>query len=166
MIKKFKLENGITLTALIIYIIVMVFVMMTLASISSFFFSNISTLNNNDTYIKDYDRINECLVEITNKSESSIYKIGGNLGIDSTTNLNKYSKLSFYDKEENIVITYQFIDNNFYKDDYKICDTLKKDSSYFIVDDSNGEYINIKMHLEFGEKGELTKDIEYNIKAQ
>ena len=53
-----KSESGITLTSLVIYIIVATIVIGTMGMVSSFFFSNVNLIKDQDQYAIEFNKFN------------------------------------------------------------------------------------------------------------
>ena len=62
MMENLKSENGITLTALVIYILVLSIVMGIMASISNFFYGNLGLVKDSAKYSGEFDKINSNLI--------------------------------------------------------------------------------------------------------
>lgn len=62
MMENLKSENGITLTALVIYILVLSIVMGIMASISNFFYGNLGLVKDSAKYAGEFDKINSNLI--------------------------------------------------------------------------------------------------------
>lgn len=60
--EKLKSENGVTLTELVVYILVLSIVMGIMASISNFFYGNLDLIKDSAKYAGEFDKINSNLI--------------------------------------------------------------------------------------------------------
>ena len=68
-----KSEKGITLTSLVIYIMVATIVIATMAIVSSFFFSNINLVRDQDKYAVEFNKFNMFFVnDVKNNKTAQI----------------------------------------------------------------------------------------------
>ena len=67
-----KSEKGITLTSLVIYIIVATILIGTMAALSSFFFSNMTLIQDQDKYAPEFNKFNMFFIEDVKSNKSAI----------------------------------------------------------------------------------------------
>lgn len=69
-----RTEKGITLTSLIIYIILLIFIVSILSAISNYFYANTSYITEMGKYVSEFNKFNMYFVEDV-KNNSDIYSI-------------------------------------------------------------------------------------------
>lgn len=103
-----KSEKGITLMVLIIYVIVLCLVIATLATVSSFFYSNTNYIVENSKSISEYNKFNMYFIE----------DVKNNKDIDEITE----DRIVFND---GTIYTYKMSpDNSIYRNKVKICSDI------------------------------------------
>lgn len=73
-----KSQRGITLTSLVIYIIAMAVIMGIIATITSFFYSNTTDMNESTTNLGEFNKFNVAFLEEVKKQGNSVLKIENN----------------------------------------------------------------------------------------
>ena len=67
-----KSDSGLTMTSLIVYMIAMVIAVSTIATITSFFYTNVSSLENDATNISEITKFHMYFLDETTKYNNSI----------------------------------------------------------------------------------------------
>lgn len=140
-----KSEKGITLTSLVIYVIVATILIGTIATFSSFFFSNIGLIKTQQNYAPEFNKFSMFFVE----------DVKNNKNAEVTQNTIKF---------ENGTI-YQYTNNKVYRNGIVITekvDNLVFSMSTFSVANTTKQIITVKMTVE----GKLNSPtgIEYVLK--
>ncbi len=141
-----KSEKGVSLSALMIYIIAMLIVMSIISVITSSFYNNINIITNETNSQKEYSRFNMFFTKEVNTEDTKIAKID---------ELNS-SYIIFTNKEEKH--QYTFKNNAIYMNKIKICDNVKDCKFQMSNEDSNIK--NITILLKIGE--DFTKTLNYS----
>lgn len=128
-------NKAITLTSLIIYVIGMVIVVSTIATITSFFYKNIDIENINDDSTTQYTKFLSIFSDEINK--------GNNRVVDCKITEENGEKISY------IIFTsgnqYTFKNKSIYRNKIKICDNIDDcDFSYTFVDSKYNIKVNYK----------------------
>lgn len=141
-----KSENGVTLTALVVYIIVATLVVGGMAIVSGHFFSNVSLIQDQSDYVVEYNKFNMFFILDVKDNKTAT--------VTGTT-------ITF----ENGV-KYEYKGNAIYRDDVKIAKNVV--SAFFKADTytvSETEKNLIKVNLTVGKgKKQFQKQIEYVLK--
>ena len=148
-----KSENGVTLTSLIIYIIVMVVVIGIIATVTNYYYANINEINTEVNVSKEYTKLNSYLSEDINNPYNVIVECKGN-------------SIVFYDfsKENETDLTagynqYTFEGDSIYFNRIKICRGVK--SCEFVVDEAEPKS---KFTVNITFEGEDAKILTYSIR--
>lgn len=135
-----KSQKGLTTTSLIIYIISMLIAIGIIATITSFFYTNIINLEDSSTNVAELTKFNmHFLQEIKNKN-NEIARITNNSITFLTGN------------------TFTFQDNSIYLNSSRICENVK--NLEFTSEDVNNKTV-IKVLTTIGENLEYTKTTKY-----
>ena len=73
-----KSEKGLTITSIMIYILVLTFIVIILARVSTFFYKNIKELNNNSDNGIQYTRLTTFITDEINTKQNGIESFGEN----------------------------------------------------------------------------------------
>lgn len=150
-----KSQSGITLTALVIYVIVATIIIATMAVISSFFFSNMSLIKSQDQYAVEFNKFNMFFINDVKENHTA--------QVES-------SKIVFEDGT-----TYQYIaqEQAVYRNDVKIARKLQEltftANTYLVPNTTTTKnLINVSMKIKKNNKAESSeafqKTIEYVLK--
>lgn len=141
-----KSERGVSLSALMIYIIAMLIVISTISVIASSFYSNIDVITNESNSQKEFSRFNMFFTKDVNSQNAEINKIDeeNSSYIVFTNNGDKHQ--------------YTFKNNAIYMNKIKICNNVTDCKFYVSNDDTNSK--NIKVFLKIGE--DFTKTLNYS----
>lgn len=90
-----RTEKGITLTSLIIYIIVLIFIVSMLSAISSYFYANTSYISETGKYVSEFNKFNMYFIEDV-KNNSDIYSIDKNKIVFADGTIYTYTNESIY----------------------------------------------------------------------
>lgn len=144
-----KKENGITLISLIIYIVVLLLAVSMLSTISSYFYSNVSEINDESKYIGEYNKFNMFFLE-------DIKSVG--IKFNNITNMNNL-KIELYNENTKKTIKYVYEENIIYRDNVVIC----KNVTDFKATCTKENIITI--YIKFGENNEsqFEKTVDYVI---
>ena len=143
-----KNEKGITLMALIIYIILTLLVVAMLASISTMFFNNTEFLEESSKYAGEYNKFNMYFIEDVKKN-NKVYSIS------ETGN-----ELVFIDGT-----TYVYQENAIYRDKVKICENITDLLFTKREDNTTGtkkEIVNVQIEINGADS--FTADNDYVLK--
>ena len=135
-----KSNSGITTTSMIVYVIAMIIVIGTIATITSFFYTNVTQLEDNSDYLSEITKFHMYFLEETTKKDNEIH------------NLQEQS-ISFTTGN-----TFTFQDNSIYFNHIKICEEVS--NLQFATEMKNGKTI-IKVLITFGTGNEYTKTTQY-----
>ncbi len=141
-----KSEKGITLTSLVIYICVATIVISSVALISSYFFSNVTSIKSQSTYAVEYNKFNMFFLQ--------------DVKTNSTANVTS-SKIVFADNTE-----YEYKQNAIYRNNTKIANNVKSatfTASTYEVDSITKNLITVNLDIGTGSKS-YQKEIEYVLK--
>lgn len=114
-------EKGVTLTALVIYVVVATAIIGGMAIISSFFYSNVGKVKDQSEYVVEYNKFNMFFIEDvkSNKTaEVSEYKIKFEDGT-----IYEYKLNSIYRNDQEIASKIKYA--TFVSDKYKVNETTK-----------------------------------------
>ena len=147
-----KKENGITLMALVIYLVVFIMVIGIIATLTSYFYTNVIDF---DETTKSYSEINKFnmyfLQDIKNKNN-----IIQNLVVGNT---NEGEKITIYNSENFELTKYVFEKNSIYRNGILIAKNIKE--FRLNMDSENSEILNIYIET-LGNAG-FTKTLKYAI---
>lgn len=133
-------EAGLTTTSIIIYVIAMLMVIGIIASITSFFYSNVNNVSENSNNLSEITKFHMYFLEETTKEDNSIYEIKDNSITFTTGN------------------TFTFQNNSIYFNHIKICE--KVSNLQFAKETKNGKTV-INVLIVIGENNEYTKTTQY-----
>ena len=139
-----KSDSGLTMTSLIVYMIAMVIAVSTIATITSFFYTNVSSLENDATNISEITKFHMYFLDETTKYNNSIISAKKNQIVFQTNN------------------AFTFQDNAIYYNQVKICDNVK--DAQFSVGEQNSK-TKIDVLLTFGDKMEFTRTTTYVLQS-
>ena len=135
-----KSEHGITIMSLIIYVIAMMLVIGIIATINSFFYTNVMNLEDESSNIAELNKFNMYFLEEVKNSNNNIITAKDKSITFSTGN------------------TFLFQDNAIYLNNIRICDGIKNFS--ISIEEKNKKQI-INVLLTIGENLEYTKTTKY-----
>ena len=136
-----KSEKGVSLTALMVYIIAMLIVITTISVITSSFYNNIDEITNQSNSQKEYSRFNMFISKEINNKNNEIAKIDEN---------NNY--IVFKEAEESH--QYTFKNNAIYMNKIKICQNVTE-CKFYVKDEKN-----ITIFLKIGD--DFVKTLNYS----
>lgn len=135
-----KSNSGLTITSIIIYVIAMVIVIGIVATITSFFYSNINNTNESSNNISEITKFHMYFLEETTKQDNQIAKIG-DTSISFTTGN-----------------AFTFQDNSIYFNYIKICENI--DNVQFSASTENEKQV-VNVLITIGKNNEYTKTTKY-----
>ena len=131
-------NKGITLISLTMYVVGITFVIIAVATLTSFFYNNIVDLRDSTDSLSEFDKFNVAFLKEVKNDEVSVINI-------------EKTKITFSNG-----VTFQFQDNGIYRNYVKICEQIK-DCQFSST--TMGENIVIKVYLEIGT--DFAKTLEY-----
>ena len=131
-------NKGITLISLTMYVVGITFVIIAVATLTSFFYNNIVDLRDSTDSLSEFDKFNVAFLKEVKNDEVSVINI-------------EKTKITFSNG-----VTFQFQDNGIYRNYVKICEQIK-DCQFSST--TMGENIFIKVYLEIGT--DFAKTLEY-----
>ena len=131
-------NKGITLISLTMYVVGITFVIIVVATLTSFFYNNIVDLRDSTDSLSEFDKFNVAFLKEVKNDEVSVINI-------------EKTKITFSNG-----VTFQFQDNGIYRNYVKICEQIK-DCQFSST--TMGENIVIKVYLEIGT--DFAKTLEY-----
>lgn len=131
-------NKGITLISLTMYVVGITFVIIAVATLTSFFYNNIVDLRDSTDSLSEFDKFNVAFLKEIKNDEVGIVNI-------------EKTKITFSNG-----VTFQFQDNGIYRNYVKICEQIK-DCQFSST--TMGENIVIKVYLEIGT--DFAKTLEY-----
>lgn len=141
-----KANSGVTTTSLIIYIIAMMIVIGIVATITSFFYTNINNLDENSKNVSEITKFNMYFIEEIEKEDNSVILV-------------QEDKKSISFSSGN---TYTFQDNAIYLNTIRICDNIG--NMQIEMQEKEGKTI-LTVLITIGNKMEYTKVTQYVIKS-
>jgi len=144
-----KSEKGVTLTALVIYILIATTLISTMAMFSSFFFSNMNIIKDQEKYSPEFNKFSMFFINDIKKNSFATIQDG-----------NKQITL-----EDGTIYSYKSNEQAIYRGDTKIAQKvqmLEFTSSEVKVSNTTKQIIKVKISI--GDKNEFTKEIEYVLK--
>ena len=139
-----KKDSGLTITSIIIYIVAMLIVIGIIATITSFFYTNVNNANNTSNNISEITKFHMYFLEETTKQDNEINVITDN-------------RVSFKSGH-----TFTFQDNSIYINNVKICEDIY--NAQFKEEVINNKTV-IKVLLTIGQNNEYTKTTSYVLNA-
>jgi len=144
-----KSEKGVTLTALVVYMIVFMIVLSIMSTISAHFYKNIAGIKNSPQYIAEFNKFSMFFINDIKKNSFATIQDG-----------NKQITL-----EDGTIYSYKSNEQAIYRGDTKIAQKvqmLEFTSSEVKVSNTTKQIIKVKISI--GDKNEFTKEIEYVLK--
>lgn len=138
-----KSDRGVTTTSLIIYIIAMTIVVGIIATINSFFYSNVMNIEDESSNISELTKFNMYFLADIKKENNDIIKISENAITFSSGN------------------TFTFQDNAIYLNSIRICENVK--NLQFNVNKYTDKNI-VNVLITIGDNMEYTKTTKYVMK--
>ena len=142
-----KSEKGITLTSLVIYIVVATIVIGTMAIVSSFFFSNMNLIKNQDQYAIEFNKFNMFFINDVKKNKTAQVQNNQIVFEDGTTYQYSSQEQKIYRNNEEIAKQVQSL--NFTTENYQVANTTK---------------ILINVEMSIGDTENFNKTIQYVLK--
>ena len=139
-----KKESGITLISVTIYVLVMAIVVGIIATISSFFYNNVTNVKDSGQNAAEYDKFNMFFLEDTKAKGNKIREVAQDGSYIVFENGNQYT----------------FQDNSIYQNQVRICKNIVEAS--FKVKTQYDKTI-VSVYLQIGENSEFTKTTDYTI---
>lgn len=142
-----KSEKGITLTALVVYIVVFMIILTIMSTISSYFYRNVSKIKDSDKYIVEYNKFSMFFVN----------DVKNNKNITSMTSNN----LEF---EDGTVYTYK--NSSIYRNDKMVAENVKN-LEFEELEHTENEFTKkiVKVKAELGNGNEsIIREIDYVLK--
>mgnify|MGYP005762787443 FL=1 len=138
-----KSNRGVTTTSLIIYVIAMTIVIGIIATINSFFYSNVMNLEDGSSNISELTKFNMYFLEDTKKTNNDIVKLSNNSITFSSGN------------------TFTFQDNAIYLNNIRICEDVQN-LQFSVNENSDKNIINVLVTI--GDNMEYTRTTKYVMK--
>ena len=138
-----KSNRGVTTTRLIIYVIAMTIVIGIIATINSFFYSNVMNLEDGSSNISELTKFNMYFLEDTKKANNDIVKLSNNSITFSSGN------------------TFTFQDNAIYLNNIRICENVQN-LQFNVNENSDKNIINVLVTI--GDNMEYTRTTKYVMK--
>lgn len=133
-------QTGLTTTSLIVYVIAMVLAIGIIASITSFFYTNVMNLEDSSTNIAEITKLNMYFLQEVKSKDNKIVRITDN-------------SITFLTGD-----TFTFQDNSIYLNSSKICQNIK--NLKFTKEEINQKTV-INVLTTIGENLEYTKTTKY-----
>ena len=128
-----KSEKGITLTSVVVYVLIATALISSTALLSSFFFSNMSLIKEQNQYAPEFNKFSMFFIEDVKNNKSA----------EVTT-----TKVTFAD---GTVYEYKSNEKAVYRNDTKITEKLDSftfSSSEYVVSNTTKQIINVKMMID------------------
>lgn len=135
-----KTNRGVTTTSLIIYVIAMLIVMGIIATITSFFYTNVINIEDSSANLTEITKFNMYFLEETKNTNNEIVKLSDTSITFLTGN------------------TFTFQDNSIYLNSSKICENIKQLA--FSVEEINSKKV-ITVLITIGDNLEYTKTTKF-----
>lgn len=135
-----KSSKGVTTASLIIYVIAMLIVIGIIATITSFFYTNVMNVEDSSSNISEITKFNMYFLEETKNNDNSIIQVGQNFITFETGNI------------------FTFQDNCIYLNNIRICENVKN-FELNVEEVNNKEVINVLLTI--GDNVEYTKTTKY-----
>lgn len=142
-----KSESGITLTSLVIYIIVATIVIGTMGMVSSFFFSNVNLIKDQDQYAIEFNKFNMFFINDVKNNKTAQVQANQIIFEDGTTYQYSAENKSIY--RNNVEVAKQVESLDFTTENYQ-------------VNNTNKLLINVQMSI--GERENFNKTVQYVLK--
>lgn len=135
-----KSNRGVTIASLTIYVIAMLAVVGIIATITSFFYTNVTNLEDSSANVSEITKFNMYFLQEVKNTNNEIIELKENSITFSTGN----------------VFTFQ--DNSIYLNNIRICENIKN-FNLSIEENNNKQVINVLITV--GENVEYTKTTKY-----
>lgn len=135
-----KGNRGVTIASLTVYVIAMLLVIATIATITSFFYTNVSNLDDRSQNISEITKFNMYFLEETKKSENEVMVVSDKQITFSSGN------------------TYTFQDSSIYLNSIRICENVKN-VKFSVENNEDREIISVLITI--GDNLEYTKTTQY-----
>ena len=142
-----KSQKGVTLIALVIYVIVLTIVVSILAMISSFFFSNVNFVKEQANYAPEFNKFNMFFINDVKNNKTAQVQANQIIFEDGTTYQYSAENKSIY--RNNVEVAKQVESLNFTTENYQVENTTK---------------ILIKVEISIGERENFNKTVQYVLK--
>jgi len=144
-----KSEKGITLTSLVIYIMVATIAIATMAIVSSFFFSNINLVRDQDKYAVEFNKFNMFFVnDVKNNKTAQV----------------QTHKITF---EDGTIYEYRAEDKSVYRNGTKVAELVQEltfTADTYQVENTSTVKNLIRVSMNIGKRENFQKEIEYVLK--
>lgn len=144
-----KSEKGITLTALVIYVVVATIVISIMAVISSFFFSNMTLVNGQEQYALEFNKFNMFFINDVKNNKKAQIQTGRIVFEDGTIYEYRASEKAIY--RNNTKIAKEIEQLKFVENTYQVPNT-----------NTTKNLVNVQMTM--GKDNKFSKTIEYVFK--
>ncbi len=138
-------NRGITTTSLIIYVIAMLIVIGIISTITSFFYTNIISLDDSSNNVSEINKFNMHFLQEVKNTNNNVTKLSTN-------------SISFLTGN-----TFTFQDNSIYLNSNKICENVK--NLAFSIEEVNRKKV-ITVLITIGDNIEYTKTTKYVLSKQ
>jgi len=132
--------RGVTTTSLIIYVIAMLMVIGIIATINSFFYTNVMNLEDSSANISEITKFNMYFLQEVKNDNNTIVNLNENSIVFSTGN------------------AFTFQDNSIYYNNIRICENIR--NLQFTIEEINNKQV-INVLITVGENVEYTKITKY-----
>ena len=144
-----KSQKGITLTALVIYIMVATIVIATMAIVSSFFFSNINLVRDQEQYAVEFNKFNMFFVNDIKNNKTAQVQI---------------HQITF---EDGTIYEYNAEEQSVYRNDIKVAELVQEltfTSDTYQVENTTTVKNLVRVYMSIGKRENFQKEIEYVLK--
>lgn len=149
--KNLKSENGVTLTALIVYILVLSIVMGIMVSISDFFYGNVGLIKDSSKYAGEFDKLNSNLIVDVKANKHVIVE-------------NDNKTIIF---EDGTTYKYNAEDEGLYKGNNKVASKVKAFSASkktIVINSVEKDVLTINVIIGNSSKNLINKKIDYTLR--
>lgn len=141
----YEKESGITTTSIIIYVISMVLIVGIIATITSFIYTNVNTIDDSSKNVVEITKFHMYFLEETNKNQNKIVKLDEQSILFSSGN------------------TFLYNNNCIYYNNICICKNI---SNFKISANTNEDKVIIKVLISVGKQAEYSKTTQYVMKSE
>ncbi len=141
----YEKESGITTTSIIIYVISMVLIVGIIATITSFIYTNVNTIDDSSKNVVEITKFHMYFLEETNKNQNQIVKLDEQSILFSSGN------------------TFLYNNNCIYYNNICICKNI---SNFKISANTNEDKVIIKVLISVGKQAEYSKTTQYVMKSE
>ena len=145
--EKWKEQKGVTLSSLMVYVIAMLIITATVATVTSFFYQNVNNLSENAENIAKMNQFNMYFLEEVKKTDNTVLKISSD-----------QREILFSSGN-----TYTFQDNAIYQNAIRICDWIQE--ANFKVRQENQRMI-IQVYMVMGTNMEYAKTTDFVLESK